>query len=85
MNIPRILGKYRTSLKFINTAFKKYLTLLEIHAIVFDNSNLKRDENKNEQDSLSLINNSNNDLGSSSDEELKKNLVINEDKRIIQK
>ena len=81
MNILRILEKYRISLKFINTAFKKYLTLSEIYAIVFNNSNLKRDENKNKQDSLSSINDSDNDLGSSSDEELKKNLVINEDKK----
>ena len=66
ISIPKILEKHRTSLKFINAAFKKHLLLFKMHKIVLDVEPLKKDECKKEKDSLPSANESNSDLSSTS-------------------
>ena len=56
------IRKFRVLLKFVSAVIQKHSTSPEKHEIVLDNRNLKRDKNENEIDSLSLVNNSNNDL-----------------------
>ena len=46
MCIPRILGRHRTSLKFINTVFKKYVTTSETFETSLDINNLKQDKKR---------------------------------------
>ena len=42
MSIPRILGKHRNSLKFIDAAFKKFIASSKICKIVVDVESLKK-------------------------------------------
>ena len=39
MRSPRILGKIRTALKFVNAAMQKHLSTYDFHTIVLDNNN----------------------------------------------
>ena len=51
MRPPRILGKSRKALKFMNTAMQKYLSTSDLHAIALDSDNAEKDERKEDNSS----------------------------------
>ena len=51
MRLPRILGKSRKFLKFMNTTIQKYLSTSDLHAMVLDISNAEEHKSKEDDSS----------------------------------
>ena len=56
MRSPRILGKIRTALKFINTAMQKCLRTSDLNTIMLDNKNSPSEGNNKDNSSASSTN-----------------------------
>ena len=51
ISVPRILGRIRIALKFMNAAIKKHLSTSELHAIVLDSNASVKDIMKEDESS----------------------------------